>query len=110
MNSNKVAKAVKQYLIDLSINDELPLDLNDLSIVDLDKVINDNHDDYIDKAGGLLCDGEDSIEVQIELIAHQSKINGSVMIDYVDRVIVWEKVEHSFTCDAFLEYIDYIEK
>jgi hypothetical protein len=30
---------------------------------------------------------------------------GSDMIDYLDGVVVWEKVELSFTCDAFIDQI-----
>ena len=31
--------------------------------------------------------------------------NGSQLIDYIDGVLVWEKIEYSFSVDGFIEHI-----
>jgi hypothetical protein len=40
MNAEKIAKAIKSYLVDLAINDKLPTDLNELSIANIVNQIN----------------------------------------------------------------------
>lgn len=47
-------------------------------------------------------DTEDAIKA---IIAHEDQDD---LIDNVDGVDVWEKVEYSFTCKDFLESINYI--
>lgn len=39
MNTAKIAEAVKEHLVKLAIEDKLPLDMNDLSESELEKVI-----------------------------------------------------------------------
>ena len=54
----------------------------------------------------LICDDEDryaSMEEAIQLLEAQAEIDGSVMAD--DIVMMWEKVEWSFTVDELLEEI-----
>ena len=61
-------------------------------------------DKAIEAAGHYLCDSDEmTIEEQIEAIANHE--DQSDMIDNVEGVIVWEKVEWSFTCDSFLDQI-----
>lgn len=113
MNTIETARAIKKHLIDLAVNDKLPLDLNDLSVsalVTVIKGVTSDYDKAMEKAGELLCDGDLSTEEQVELIAKQANIDGYDMIDNVDGVIVWEKVVNSFTCDEFLEHINYVSK
>lgn len=65
-------------------------------------------DARVDNAAHYLCDNDDegiSMLNQIELIEAQADIDGSEMIDNVEGVIVWEKLEWSLTCDSFLEMI-----
>jgi hypothetical protein len=31
--------------------------------------------------------------------------DGTQLIDYIDGVVVWEKIEYSFSVDAFIEHI-----
>lgn len=107
----KIAKAVKAYLVNLAIKDELPTDLNELSIVDLGVVIKkelpSKKEQIIERASHLLADGELSIEEMVKAIADNK--DEYQIIDYVEGVNVWEKVEYSFTCKQFLDEIDYTE-
>jgi len=52
-----------------------------------------------------LCNDDVSVEEQVQAIQKQADIDGSVMIDYVEGVTVWEKVENAFSCDEFLDLI-----
>jgi len=53
----------------------------------------------------LCCDDEYPLKDMIELIEDQAAVNGSTMIDFVEGVQVWQKLELSFTCDEFLKHI-----
>ena len=58
----------------------------------------------IKKAGEyLVCDNDEQIVEMIEAISKYH--NQKELIDYVDSVQVWEKVELEFTCEKFLELI-----
>ena len=114
--SKKVAVAVKNYLIGLSVNDKLPTDLNQLDIEEIEKIIESfeptEKERYIEKASQYLCDshysGTDlSIEEQVKAIANHN--DSSYLIDNVDGVIVWMRIENEFSCDDFLELIGYVE-
>lgn len=60
----------------------------------------------VDIASELLCpDDEYTIPEMIEAIQEQAKIDGNTMIDYVNGVMVWQKVQLEFTCDEFLKQI-----
>jgi hypothetical protein len=57
-------------------------------------------------AGSYLSAGaENDVETMVELIKNNADQNQ--LIDYVDGVDVWEKVEFEFTCNAFLKLIGY---
>lgn len=58
-----------------------------------------------DKAHDILLDNEYSIEDMIEVIKDQDAVDGSILIDYVEGVEVWQKMEFEFTCHEFLQYI-----
>ena len=109
MQTNKIAQAVKDYIVDLAINDNLPMDLNQLDVEALEKVIKSqlptDEENAIDLASHYLSDGELSTEEMVEAIANHE--NQSDMIDNVEGVVVWEKVEWSFTCEDFLNEIGY---
>lgn len=54
----------------------------------------------------LICDDEDryaNMEEALKLLEEQAEIDGSVMAD--DIVLMWEKVEWSFTVDELLDEI-----
>ena len=54
----------------------------------------------------LICDDEDSyasFEEALQLLEEQSQIDGSVMAD--DVVMMWQKVEYSFTVNELLSEI-----
>ena len=55
-------------------------------------------------AGGYLSAGaENDIPTMVKLIKENP--NQNQLIDYVDGVDVWEKVEFEFTCKEFLKLI-----
>ena len=59
----------------------------------------------LERASNYLSDGDLSIEEMVEAIAEHT--DGNDMIDNVEGVVVWEKVEYAFTCDYFLQEIQY---
>jgi len=75
-----------------------------------------DHNDSINKARKILCEDADgskdlieNITNQVKLIVEANKVNPDGLIDYVDNVIVWEKVALEFTCIEFLYEIDWQE-
>ncbi len=57
------------------------------------------------KAGEFLCDSDLTVEEQLKLIAKHEDTTD--MIDNVEGVVVWEKVEHQWQVGEFLDYIGY---
>jgi hypothetical protein len=57
----------------------------------------------IELASHYLCDGDLTTEQMVEAIANNEDEDD--LIDNVDGVIVWEKVEYEFTCEQFLDDI-----
>lgn len=53
------------------------------------------------------CDSDEEIVDMVMLIANHE--DDSDMIDEVDGVIVWEKLSWEYTCEHFLEEIDYYD-
>jgi hypothetical protein len=105
----KIAQAVKDYLVALAINDELPMDMTQLSIEGLEKAIQTTlptpKEQALELASHYLCDGDLTIEEMVDAIyTHEDE---NELIDYVDGVTVWEKVEYSFTCEQFIQEIGY---
>lgn len=71
---------------------------------------NDDDEDVIspeDIAYEMLSTDDESLTIKemIAAIEAQDKIDGSQLIDYVEGVYVWEKIELEFTCNDFLIYI-----
>ena len=60
-----------------------------------------------EQAGELLSIDSDGLTLQemLDAIIEQNKINGTVMVDTLDGVYMWEKLEWSFTCENFLKHI-----
>lgn len=105
-------------LVDMAINDTLPLDMNTLCaehFEDEATEYNNSSDKHIkacvEEARRILCDNdelegdEDNILQQIRLIEEFAKTRGGEYIDWVEGVIVWQKVENTYTADEFLEQI-----
>ena len=109
MQSKKIAQAVKDYLVDLAIKDKLPMDMTTLSIDKLVKVIEKSlptqEEKSIELASHYLSDGDLSTKEMVEAIANHP--DPYDLIDNVDGVVVWQKVEMSFTCEDFLNEIGY---
>lgn len=64
-----------------------------------------------DKAYEILCCDDDyPLKDMIELIQDQDALDGSLLIDYVDGVQVWQKLQWEFTCHEFLLHIGLKEK
>ena len=109
MNAEKIALAVKNYLITLAIADKLPLDMTQLELDSLTEVIQsteeDDNETAYEHAGNYLSDGELTTEQMVEAIAKHE--NQADLIDDVEGVVVWEKVERTFDCEEFLDLIGY---
>ena len=107
MNASEIASAVQDYLVNLALEDRLPLDLTQLNTSEIEEVIQKflptQKDEAVERASHYLCDGDLTILEQVEAIANHE--NEDDLIDYVDGVVVWEKVEYSYTCDKFLSDI-----
>ena len=60
------------------------------------------------KAQQYLCaDDDNDLINQVNNIVNN--VNQDELIDYVDEVVVWSKVEFEFTCKEFLNLIGYIK-
>lgn len=60
----------------------------------------------LQNAGQLLsADADNDIETMVELIKNNPDQNQ--LIDFIDGVDVWQKVEFEFTCKKFLKLIGY---
>ena len=112
MQTTKIAQAVKDYLVTLTINNELSMDMTQLSIEGLEKAIQTalptEREIMLERANLYLSEGDISIEEMCDAIANHT--DGNDMIDNVEGVVVWEKVENEFTCDYFLQEIGYVSK
>ena len=75
----------------------------------LQKIIDtipNEREEACERLAHLICDDEDSyasMEEAIQLLEAQADIDGSVMAD--DIVMMWQKVEYSFTVDELLSEI-----
>lgn len=66
-------------------------------------------DEILERAAHYLCtDNEDGITVgsSLKLIEEQADIDGSVMVDSVDGIILWDAVMDRYTVDEFLDEIN----
>lgn len=82
----------------------------------MDNNIEQRKEAAISQAMNYLCDNETthdgqrgSIRAQVEAIAAHAVENGDDFIDEVDNVIVWQKVTDTFSCDEFLQMIEWPE-
>lgn len=107
MDTMIIAESVKEYLVSLAINDQLPMDMNDISEYGIEeaikKVLPSEQDKAIELASHYLSDGDLSTKEMIEAIAKHD--DQEDLIDTVEGVVVWQKVEYSFTCEEFLKEI-----
>ena len=111
MQAVKIAQAVKDYIVDLAINDNLPMDLTQLDVDTLVKVIESQlptqNEKAIELASHYLCDTEEfSVEDQVKLIYNHE--NEREFIDYIDGVTVSGAVELAFTCKSFIYEIGFV--
>ena len=114
MNKTEQKKAVseiKDYIVNLALNDNLPMDLNELDTHPITKILNKYNkrskqeklkDAVIERAGAYLSN--DNIEKAVKKIAKQTK-NG--LIDNIAGIEVWDMVAFKFTVNQFLEAIGY---
>jgi hypothetical protein len=93
-------KQIKQVLIRLAENDELPMDMNDLD----ESIFEDDSSDWLDAASHILCDSDLSVEEQVKLIAEQ---DDDTSIDLLEDVLVWEPLIGRYTASKFLSEIGY---
>ncbi len=109
MKSKVIAQQIKYYLVNLAAKDKLPLDMNNLPLFELQAVIErclpTERQRIIEAASHYLSDGDLTIAEMVEAIAkHDDETD---FIDNVEGIVVWEKVENSFTCDDFLSEIGF---
>jgi len=74
--------------------------------VEHDEACETKRSEACERLSRLICDDEDlyaNYEEALQLLEEQSEIDGSVMAD--DTVMMWEKVENSFTVDELLSEI-----
>jgi hypothetical protein len=62
----------------------------------------------LEKAQQYLCadDDKDLINQFTNIVNY---VDQDVLIDYIDEVVVWSKVEFEFTCKEFLKVVGYIK-
>jgi len=111
MRTKEIAQAVKDYIVDLAVNEKLPMDLTQLSTDELEEVIKSKfptkEEERIERASHYLCDADDiTIADQLALIDAQAEIDPYVLLVNVEGVIVWEKVEWYFTVKDLLFEIE----
>jgi hypothetical protein len=98
--SEKIAQAVKSYLADIGVKD-------DLSVVGLTEAISKqlptDREKAFENAADYLCGDDTDVKAMVEAIENHE--DGSDFIDILDIVTVWEKVEWKFTCQGFLNEI-----
>ena len=108
----ELLKQQKETILNfLSVNKEGETELTSAldGIINLLDAIQDQHEpeiknEIIEAASNYLCDSDLSIEQQVENICKHE--NQEDLIDYVEGVLVWEKVMNKFTCKEFLKLID----
>lgn len=109
---------VKQVLVEMASNDELPMDMNELDIDEVfdkaDKLTKNEHIykfcDVIDKANNFLIDSDEANVIeQIEIIKYYCKKNPTFAIDHLNGVQVVEQFEYTFTVEEFLKEIGVID-
>jgi hypothetical protein len=107
MKSLEIAKSVKEYLVKLAVEGELPMDLNLLDEQQIAEIISEHlptkMDSAIEAASHYLSDADLTIAEQIEAIRNHNDMDD--FIDKVEGVLVWAKVEYTFSCDEFLDLI-----
>lgn len=108
---NDAAQAIKDHLIQLALDDKLPLDMTLLDETFIVDILNGkkptSKDKAIEEAGHYLCDSDEmTMEEQIEAIAaHAEYEDGSDLVSNVEGVVVWEKLQNSLRCQEFLDMI-----
>jgi len=112
MKSLEIAKSVKEYLVNLAVEGKLPMDLNLLDEEQIAEIISTHLPTKMNSAVEAashylsvadLSVADLSIAEQIEAIKNHSDMDD--YIDNVEGVLVWEKVEYTFTCEEFLDLI-----
>jgi hypothetical protein len=97
--AEKIKEAVEGYL------DPMGHDPKELLRV-IQDCLPTKDEERIERASHYLCELDDlTIAEQLALIDAQAEINDQVMLDHVEDVIVWEKVEYSFTVSSFLDEV-----
>ena len=109
MNTERAAQAIKDYLIALKIAKKLPKDLNNLDVDSIREVLDAQFhelEDAYDEAGSFLVgDDELTVKEMVDLIVANE--DQTEIIDNIEGVVVWEKVENTFSCKEFLNLINY---
>lgn len=112
-------ETVKSIIVEMTCNDELPMDMNEL---DIDAVFdkaeemvkedeNYKNAQAYDLAGEFLVpDDELDVIEQVNAILEEYETDPSGMIDHVEGVLPTEQFQYSFTNKDFLSQIGLIDK
>lgn len=107
MNTQLVAEEIKSHLVKLAASFKLPSDLTQLNTKPIERILQKSIDNNFTKdqmATFLSNDLEEHDEI-IKILRKELKENPDQMLDFVDGINVWEKVEQSFTVRTFCEQI-----
>lgn len=78
-------------------------------IAQADFADNGARQNVITKARHLLCELDTDQDVVDAVKAVLGHPNQDQYVDWVDGIIVWDKVSNTFTCEEFLDEIEYYE-
>lgn len=78
-------------------------------IAQADFVDNGARKNVITKARHLLCELDTDQDVVDAVKAIVNHPNQDQYVDWVDGIIVWDKVANTYTCEGFLDEIEYYE-
>jgi len=108
-NTKEIAKAVRIALenqLDPMGHDSK--ELEKLIFDTINKLLPTEEEERIERARYYLSESDDMImEGQVALIDAQAEIDDSVMLDDIDGIMVWEKVEYSLSVRDFLDMINH---
>ena len=112
LKKHNLKYSILEVLVKLAADDKLPMDMTCLDADIFDKPIEEfikameptPEEKQLQNAAHYLCEtDEHTIADQLKLI--EDYPDDSALIDDIEGVTVWEKLEYSFTCKSFFESI-----
>jgi hypothetical protein len=118
--TRKIAQAIKDYLVDLAVNDKLPLDMTQLEMIDLEDVVSKAISDYkssdesiFDELGYYICDDYENYPAIVTALKKALTETPTTLIDHIEydvdgepeTITVWQKVEYAFNVEEFCQLV-----